>query len=319
MKRIVLIVFLSIVFTISCSKAPITLPTITYNEYIAVFGDIQYLTETDYRIKYYKESVDWIKDQCESGVPFKCVLQTGDITQSNSSAQYERFWNSTKDLTSIIPFYATIGDHDYTWEPKINSRDSTLFSKYVCFPNTVAKVVEFFEEGRMENVVFYNDIYKDRVDIISLEFGPRDEVLDWASRHVGAHPDRKYILMTHEYLEAGGERRIENLKSVMRLRNTTFNTPNQIWEKLVKCNDNILCVLCGHVGGLYAVTFDTNDFGREVPQIQHNIQSPEFRYDSWLMIWQFPEYSDSTNVFIVNTNTGKYYQDSVLFRFKYKY
>ena len=319
MRRFYLIAFLWAICIGACSKEPIILPSSPEIEYIAVFGDIQYLTEMDNRVKYYSESINWIKFQNEVGVPFKCVLQTGDITQSNSPAQYERFWNATKDLASIIPYYAIIGDHDYAWKPKIESRDSTLFSNYLCFPNTLNHIVDSFEDGRLENVIYFNEVFGERIDIIAIEFGPRDEVLDWVDSHVNNHPDRKYVLMTHEYLEAGGGRRVDDLKSVMRLKNTTFNTPEQIWNKIVKCNNNIMCVLCGHVGGLFAVSFEVNDFGREVPQIQHNIQSPEYRFDSWLMLWQFPKLSDSANVFIINTDSGKFYQDGVLFTFQYKY
>ena len=80
-----------------------------------------------------------------------------------------------------------------------------------------------------------------------------------------------------------------------------------------------MCVLCGHVGGLYALTIDTNDFGHDVPQIHHNIQSPDYRYDNWLMLWEFPAESDSVNVSIYNTRTGKYYNNhDVLFKFRYR-
>ena len=126
--------------------------------------------------------------------------------------------------------------------------------------------------------------------------------------------------MNHEYLEAGGGRRTEGLKCAARLRKcSTFLTPEQVWDSLVKVNDNILCVLCGHVGGLYAITVDTNDYGREIPQIQHNIQSFDYRYDNWLMLWEFPAESDSAKVFIYNTRTGQYYNNqNCLFKFKYR-
>ena len=37
------------------------------------------------------------------------------------------------------------------------------------------------------------------------------------------------------------------------------------------------------------------------------------------MLWEFPAVSDSANVSIYNTKTGKYYDDAaVLFKFKYR-
>lgn len=67
------------------------------------------------------------------------------------------------------------------------------------------------------------------------------------------------------------------------------------------------------------MTFEKNQFGRDVPQIQHNIQSPDYRYDNWLMLWEFPAESDSAKVFIYNTKTSQYYNNQkCLFKFKYR-
>ena len=289
-------------------------------EYIAVFGDIQYYTNPTY-INLYNRSIAWILAQQKLGIKFDCVLHTGDVTQKNEHSAWELFHNSTHELADSILYVSMIGDHDYTWDGQfITSRESTHFNDYVGFPNTLSSVESWFESGRMENIVIRNTIHGERYDLLVLEFGPRPEVLEWANDWVSSHPEIKYILMNHEYLESDGGRRTDGLKCAARLRNcSTFTTPEQVWNDLVKCNDNIICVLCGHVGGLYAVTMDTNDFGHEVPQIQHNIQSPQYRYDNWLMLWEFPAESDSANVFIYNTQTGHYYDNAnTLFKFKYR-
>ena len=71
---------------------------------------------------------------------------------------------------------------------------------------------------------------------------------------------------------------------------------------------------------LYALTLSKNDFGRQVPQIEHNIQSSSYRYDNWLMLWEFPKDSDYASVKIVNTVSGELYQGKEeLFTFKYRY
>jgi hypothetical protein len=141
----------------------------------------------------------------------------------------------------------------------------------------------------------------------------------WADAYVKAHPDHHFILMNHEYLEKNGRIRTDHLKCERRLRNTSYLTPEQLWNKLIKCNDNIRCVLCGHVGSLYALTLGKNDFDREIPQIEHHIQAEPYRFDNWLMMWEFPADSDSANVFIYNTQTEQYFEDKrILFKFKYK-
>lgn len=306
------------VLLFSCQKESIE-PAKT--EYIAVFGDIQYNTRNTNDIIYYKNSLKWILDEQKNGRAFKCVLHTGDLTMSNATNQWQMFSSSIQELSQTIPCYSMIGDHDYTWYDglHINDRGQTKFNDYIQYPLSYANVVSWFEPGRMENVVVRNTVQGQRLDFLILEFGPRDEIVAWADGYVKSHPNDKFILMTHEYLESGGGRRVDNLKCALRLENTTYNTPEQLWHNLIKCNDNIICVLCGHVGGLYALTVDTNDFGRAIPQIQHNIQSSEYRYDNWLMLWEFPIASDKANVYMYNTNTGQYYDGKTsLFRFKYR-
>lgn len=292
------------------------------SEYIVIFGDIQYYTNASY-ISLYQCSCDWILYQKHAGMNINSVLHTGDITQNNSKGRWYYFYNATKELAKEIPYISMIGDHDYTWDDKgvIHDRYSTHFNEYVSFPFTKQKVVAWYEKGRMENIVVENYVHGLPIYFLVLEFGPRKEVVDWADEYVKTHSDINFILMTHEYMEEGGGRRTQGLKSVWRFKNTdtTYTTPDELWEKLIKCNDNILCVLCGHVSGLYAYTPEKNEFGREVPQIQHNIQGQEYRYDNWLMLWEFPEKSDSVKVCIINTKSLNYYNDSpVLFKFKYR-
>lgn len=293
--------------------------TIVSSVYIAVFGDIQYLTNETYS-NIYAHSLDWIEAKKKEGWSFNCILQTGDITNSNAISQWNQFYQATVSITQQIPFFSMIGDHDYSWDEfgHIENRLTTHFNEYVQFPLSTAKIVAWFEEGRMENIVVKNTIHGQRFDFLILEFGPREEVMDWAETYVKMHPDHRFILMTHEYLEKRGNRRVKGLKMVSRLRNTTYTTPEQIWNNLVKCNDNIRIVLCGHVGSLYSITIEKNDFGREIPQIQHNVQSLDYRYDNWLMLWEFPVENDSARVFVYNTNTELYYNNQeTLFKFKY--
>ena len=289
------------------------------SEYIAVFGDIQCLTVNKSTVSIYKHSLEWIEEQVNQGINIKAVLHTGDVTGSNGEDRWNLFYNATQEFALKIPFFTAIGDHDYTWTGQlISDRFDTRFNDYVNFPLSVSKIVDYFEEGRMENIIVENYIHGQPYYFLILEFGPRPEVIDWARMYVGNHSWINFILLNHEYLESRGGLRTTNLKCKARLRNTTYLTPTEVWEQLVYPYDNITCVLCGHVASLYALTYGTNSSYREVPQIQHNIQEEPYRYDNWLMLWEFPIESDSANVFIYNTKTEKYYNNKkILFKFKY--
>lgn len=286
------------------------------SEFIAVFGDIQFYTYEEY-IHLFKNSLSWIEGN-PNNMNITSVLCTGDIIH-NTPRQWPYFVQALDDFS--LPFVSCIGNHDYTWENSlINDRNNTRFSEYMQFPSVTSRIEAVFEMGRMENVVIFNEIHGERYDFLILEYGPRTEVVTWAKEWVSSHPEIKYILVTHEYLNNGGGRRKTQITSQWQLQNTTVTTPEELWTRLIRCNNNIVCVLCGHVGGLYAVTYDKNDFERDVCQIQHNIQGSKYRYDNWLMIWEFPEDSSEAIVSIVNTKTGKLYDSrKKLFSFKYRY
>ena len=290
------------------------------SDFIAIFGDIQYYTQSESTVAIYRKSIEWLKYQ-SSMAHLDCIIHTGDITQTNSGNQYERFRKVTELVADDVPFFSAIGDHDYTWEDgiHIDDRNSTHFNDYMDFPSK-NQIIERFEDNRMENIVVENTIMGERYDLLILEFGPRKEVVEWANKYVSEHSDIKFILINHEYLEKDGQRRTSGLKCRARLRNTSYTTPEELWKVLIYPNDNIACVLCGHVGGLYALTYSPNITGRMVPQIQHNIQSSTYRYDNWIMLWEFQQGTDSTSVRIINANTQKFYNDSeTLFKFRYRY
>lgn len=319
--------FVLFLILVSCNteESPKEIKIMEYNdssEYIAIFGDIQYYTNAGF-ISLYQYSCDWILAQKHAGMNINSVLHTGDVTQTNAKGEWNCFYNATQELAKEIPYISAIGDHDYTWDgAAIYDRNSTYFSEYLNFPLTKQKVVAWFEKEHMENIVVENYIHGLPIYFLVLEFGPRKEVVEWANEYVKNHPDIRFVLINHEYLESGGGRRTKGLKCVLRFKqntNTTYTTPTQLWNQLIKNNNNILCVLCGHVGSLYAYTLDKNDYGREVPQIQHNIQGQEYRNDNWLMLWEFPKESDSVNVKIINAGSLNYYNNNpVLLRFKYK-
>lgn len=305
----------------SCLADETLTPVDSSTVYMAVFGDVQYLTMNKTDVEVYKKSVDWILRKKTEGYHFNCILYTGDITMTNLPYQWQLFQNSTSLLAHEIPIITMTGDHDYTWVDggHIEDRSSTHINEYLQQTSTTPKIVAWYEEGHLENIVVENTIHGQRLDLLVLEFGPREEVVAWADAYVKAHPDHHFILMNHEYLEKNGRIRTDHLKCERRLRNTSYLTPEQLWNKLIKCNDNIRCVLCGHVGSLYALTHGKNDFDREIPQIEHNIQAEPYRFDNWLMMWEFPADSDSANVYIYNTQTEQYFEDKrILFKFKYK-
>ena len=292
------------------------------SEYIVVIGDIQEYTNNMFLMSYYESTIQWIYSQYMQGMDIKCVLQTGDLTAGNLPSQYQSFYNVTMPLGEFLPYIACIGNHDYNWneDSQIMDRYSTFFSNYTRFPRTDSLIVDRFEVGRMENIIVKNHIGGRPYYILSLEFGPREEVLAWAEAYVAAHPEFNFILMTHEFLTSKGKLIGEDSYAIRQFRNTTCCSPKQIWERLVRRYDNIVCVLCGH-NGFYASLVSENDWGRKVPQFLFNLQYQENGGNGMIELWEFPLYQDTAIVRIYDTITREWYKEEgnvVEFKFQYK-
>ena len=291
------------------------------SEYIIVVGDIQEYTDKVEYFSYLYDTMDWIWSQVKHGKKIKCVLQTGDLTWSNMRSQYDVFLSCTAPLAELIPYISCPGNHDYDYTEGslITNRYSTLFSEYTSFSTVLKNLVGQFEPGRMENIIVRNEIHGQRYDIISLEFGPRPDVVQWVYDHVQSNPDIKYILMTHEYLNSKGQRVTKGSSSASIFKDQPHTTPEQLWQNLVKDNNNIVCVLCGH-NGFSSHSFDQNSHGRDVAQILFNVQYQPNGGDGWIQVWKFPKNGNYADVDTYNTITRHYHSEAGRsLRFKYKY
>lgn len=289
------------------------------SEYIIVIGDTQVYTSKPIYYSYYAATMDWIWSQVKHGKNIKCILHVGDVTENNFPHQYDIFFGVTYPTAELIPYIACLGNHDYDWDAnnKILNRYSSHLSQYTSFQTTKSKVVARFEESYMDNIIVENYINGQRYDIISLEFGPRPDVVEWARCHVKSHADIKYILLTHEYLTSEGERILEESTAEHQFEDRPHTTPEQLWQSLIKNNDNIVCVICGH-NGFSQHLFSVNSYNREVAQVLFNIQHQSNGGDGWIQFWEFPKNGSVAKVKTYNTivhqeNTECY------FEFEYKY
>ncbi len=178
------------------------------------------------------------------------VVHVGDITDQNLPTQWEAAQNSLYLLEGLVPYTLTVGNHDTGFGGNAASRD-TLLSTY--FPVTrYAERPWFggtFEEGRLENNYQTFRLGGEQYLVLSLEFLPRDEVLDWANEVVAAHSDHKVILVTHTYTSVSGSQRsvYGERYGIVDSEETTVNTGVDIWNKLVRRHPNVVMVFSGHV------------------------------------------------------------------------
>ena len=272
------------------------------SDYIVVIGDIQEYTVSDEMVYYLNETCDWIRSQQKYFNCITCVLQDGDLTWNNFDYQWSYADFAFAHLGSDILLIPSIGNHDYTWhtDSEIKDRTSTLLNSMRSLGYLRGLPMEQFEEGRLDNIIVPVKVGNDTMNIISLEFGPRKEVVTWADSTVQHNPKKKYILMTHEWMSRDGERIVSGSYADTQFPNLSHSTPQEIWERLVYPNDNILCVLCGH-NGFCKYLYSTNQAGREVCQVLFNLQYQENGGDGMIQLWEFPKDKNIINISVYNT------------------
>jgi hypothetical protein len=105
---------------------------------------------------------------------------------------------------------------------------------------------------------------------IALEMQPMDDVLEWAGAVMRAHPGVPTIITTHDYLDARGERRSNAIIDLKRV-DARHNDAEDLWNKLIRPNDQVFLVLCGHQHG-QALRIDSNAAGNAVYQVLADYQ-----------------------------------------------
>lgn len=314
-SSVILLLFFSVPLVSSCtdvSHAPdMVSESRTDYSCIAVFGDLQSYSQEDRFAEYYRNSLNWLNAKQSTDSSVACILHTGDATDNNAGHQWRRFRKSTSIVSSSIPFYSSTGNHDYYWDSnqKITDRRTTYLNNYYDFPFVFNNVLAVFEQGKFENAV-YRNYYMDRpLYLLFLEFAPRPEVLEWADGWLREHSDIEHILVTHEFLDAQGNLMTSATHAEKHFSGTGLKAskPEEVWDRLIRSNDNISVVLCGHARSFVQYREDENDMGRSVPQVLFNLQQEDNGGDGWVMLWNAIQGTDSVAISIYNTVRDEYY------------
>jgi len=253
---------------------------------LAILPDTQNYAQ-DYP-EYFTAQTQWIAfHKASQNIQF--VLHEGDIVNDNNPIQ----WGNAKASLDIlsdnnVPFALAVGNHDYTAGGV--TRDGSLFNRRSFYgpgsPYALQSTIGgFFEARKTDNSYHTFSAGGEDWLVLSLEFGPRDQVVDWAKTVMEANPGRKAILLTHAYL-SGNARYDWATKGTKQPGNPHaspaaalpggVNDGEQLWDKLVSQYENFEFVFAGHSlsnrGAGYLASEGNN--GNLVHQMLANYQSP---------------------------------------------
>lgn len=233
------------------NAAPIT----DYAFTIAFVGDTQNLNE--FNPEKMPELYQWlIRMKEEKNLQF--VAGLGDITDNSNLEEWTTAQESISQLNGVVPYTVIRGNHDgsqlFTGFMATEAYKNQLAGTY---DDTYLNVYNTFQVGTLKYMVF------------GLDHGPSDDVLNWASEIIAAHPDHNVIITTHGYLNKVGELINRENSSIPPTKQQGKNDGPEIFDKLIRKHANIVLVACGHINGTPEIlrTEKVGDHGNVIQQL----------------------------------------------------
>lgn len=260
---------------------------------------------------------NWIADNAEK-LNVKVIIHVGDLV--NNGKQNEVEWKNHEQAFKVIektkiPTLFSIGNHDYDNLLQYD-RNSSRFNQYCDVFNINEKVINknigVFEKSKNENKYFKTKINDINFLFLILEFGPRDEVINWANKVLEEHSNFRVIIITHSYMYINGKRTNEDSKHNPKKASSYFgsrfgNDGEDLWNKLVKLHKNVTSVYSGHhVGGNVSYRFDQ---GKNDTLVFQSFQNWQDELDGGNGRIRIIEYSLKTNTIetnVFNTDANLY-------------
>lgn len=255
---------------------------------------------------------EWIVEHAEA-LNVKMIMHVGDVV--NNGAEKEVQWHHHKAAfdridEAGIPMMIAIGNHDYD-NLLAENRNSEKFNQY-CGLDRYKDKPWFggtFEEGKTENMYAKLDIAGRKYLFLSMEFGPRQAVIDWANNVLQSHADREAIILTHSFLYPEGERTkpgdAHNPKDYPGAQDA--HDGEDLWHQCIKKHANIVSVYSGHhVPGNVSYRSDLGDHGNLVWQSFQNWQMTENGGEARIRIIHYRLSNNEVAMQVYNPQTGVY-------------
>lgn len=243
---------------------------------------------------------EWIRDSVQP-LNVKYVAHVGDVTEDNSVPEWTLADEMFGMLDGVVPYIVVPGNHDIDDTEGSQRTHSASPFNAVFSPKRFAG--RKWWGGNMgvtaDNSFGYFSGGGQQFLVLGLEFGPTDETLAWANSVTDNHNDQhKVIVVTHCYLYDDDTRMGPGDNWSPHKMNKTWNDGEQMWEKFVKKNGNIVMVLCGHVkGDGTGMHVSKGDEGNPVVEMLANYQFMEHGGQGWLRILKFKPQEKKLDVF----------------------
>lgn len=251
---------------------------------------------------------DWILDNKEAK-NIQYVLGLGDITDYDANDEWRLAYDQITRMDGVVPYSLIIGNHDSTERFNRTFNKEPYISSY-----------EGSYDDKIENTWRTLMIGSIPYLILTLDFLPDDEILEWANGVVEAHPNHNVIVTTHAFLHSDGTPMSEGegWHTTVDSRVRT-NDADDIWEKFVRKHENIVLVVGGHIASDRVVmTQSYGDHDNIVTQVLIDHQDVDEQQGSAGMVCTFYFSADGSKVQVETYSTVRdlYYMPENQFSFE---
>lgn len=253
---------------------------------IAVLPDTQQdLWNATHITNNFNGRLSWLVDN-QDNLNLKYMVQVGDLQDTDNlifssdtsvnpryisgwPIDHYQYYHASEGLEILenagIPYQLCVGNHDtgavcggpacpvvagQTQSTPIEVRNTSTWNTY--YPQSRFPDMTFYETGKTDNSYRTFTAGGLKWLVLSLELWPRTDVINWAKTVAASHLDHNIILLTHSYIN--GSAGIEQTNG-----GYGANSPQYMYDNLVKVYPNFRFVFCGHVdNSAYHVDTGTN-------------------------------------------------------------
>ncbi len=177
---------------------------------IAVFPDTQNYTAEGYINHIFGDMTQWLVDNKDShNIQF--MIHVGDITNNNTAAQWAVAEEALRKLDGKIPYSLLPGNHDQASGGSAADHSSVylddLFSpdkQEATAPDNFGGTYDQETDSARNTYSTFTAPDGTKWLVLSMEFGPRDDILRWAGDVIEDHLDHRVIINSHSLTSFAG-------------------------------------------------------------------------------------------------------------------
>ncbi len=230
---------------------------------------IAFIPDTQYMVSKFPKRFEPIYDyilENKDKKNIKYVVGLGDMTDANSTKEWDMVKEQIDRLNGVIPYSIIRGNHDgRAGDAKFDSIFAQNTSDYY---KHVAANGGFYKQNSVKNTYLLFEENNVKYMILNLDYGIGEDVLKWADKVISEHPDHRVMIVTHAWLNINAEPYTATDWASPSSEVPGSVNPDQMWQKHFKKHANIDMIICGHTNSdQVLVTPVIGDNGNTVYQI----------------------------------------------------